>query len=119
MDEMSRTQAEAFSQMMTTVRAVVRDESPVNPNNVIVRIYRRCLDRLKKDHPGLFADGADMQVAVHRLETMTLARWMREYCPPPEQPAFVAFCETKGYDLLSELSGRVAGSDADGLPPLG
>ena len=101
---MTMTQAETFGLAIDTARAVCRGETDVDRNNVIVRIFRRADRELRQTNPELYADGADMDATVTRLECMTLARWMRETVEEAHRPAFLAVCESKGIDVLGYLA---------------
>ena len=105
MDEpTSYTPSEAFGIAIETAKAVCRPETPVDPNNIIVRVYRRCLLELRENRPELFEDGADMELTVKTMEAMTLARWMREWVPEQQQPVFIAACLGQDIEILDYLA---------------
>ena len=95
-------QRETFGLAIETARAVCRGEAEVDRNNVIVMAYRRCIRDLKASDPAMFAEGADMESTVSRLEAMTLASWMQDWVPEDQRPAFIALCQSRDVDLPSQ-----------------
>ena len=93
------SQKEAFGLAIETARAVCRGEAEGDRNNVIVMAFTRCSRALRERQPELFADGADMESTVSRLEAMTLASWMQDYVLEDQRPVFIAMCQSRDIDL--------------------